>query len=180
MLHIQYLQCANCLPQFCFTPGRTFQPWNLKFTNIVAFHVNWFCKAMKLRQMMNCFKLEVKQSIQSCVTLPSWSWYNWSVPLSPAHLCCPPLSKPPPPIAPLLLVLQQYPLGSTPLWKGGLLRLRTNKTACQAALTLHPYRLFLTWDILWARVVSPPQTPTTRRGMLYALLRHCLLDTIII
>lgn len=34
--------------------------WNLKFTNIVAFDVNWFCKTMKLKQMMDCFKFEVK------------------------------------------------------------------------------------------------------------------------
>lgn len=49
----------------------------------------------------------------------------------------------------ILPVPQQYPLCSMLLQKGGggvgLLRLLTNKTVSQAALTLHPYRLsFLT------------------------------------
>lgn len=74
---------------------------------------------------------------------------------------------------------------STPLYASpgaGLLRLCTNKTVCQAALTLHPYRLSDLRHFM-SGSLQPPQTPATRRGMLYALLHHrqrCLLGTIII
>lgn len=66
--------------------------------------------------------------------------------------------------------------------RAGFLRLRTNKTVCQATLTLHPYRLSDLRHFM-GRSCQPPQTPTARRGKLYALLHHqhhCLLDTVII
>lgn len=62
----------------------------------------------------------------------------------------------------------------------GPLCLRTNKSACQAALTLRAYRLFDLRHFMCGSCHPPPHTPTTQRGMLYGLRHHCLPDAIII
>lgn len=62
----------------------------------------------------------------------------------------------------------------------GPLCLRTNKTTCQAALTLRAYRLFDLRHFMCGSCHPPPHTPTTQRGMLYGLRHPCLPDAIII
>lgn len=69
-------------------------------------------------------------------------------------------------IAPSLPIPQQYPSSSMrPSGRergAGLHRLRTNKTVCQATLTLHPYRLSDLRHFM-SRSCLPPQTPNNKK-----------------